>query len=281
MADLFGRSFELAIGVEGQEGILIKDLRVVFKVEKDLESKPNNVAIDIYNLNSASKAFIEQKNTTVILNAGYGENPKTIFIGDIAKSVTRIQGADMITTIDAGDGEKAYASKYINMSKGPGAKFGDVLNSLLNTFGLAKGSVSDVNEDDQFQQGITMSGMAKDQLDTLAARQGLEWSIQDGLVQISKPENPTMEEAVLITPATGLIGSPQKTKVVNQSLLKKKDGKEQESGVKFVCLLNGDIKPGRRIVLESRLVNGIFKVQKVTHSGDSRSKAWYTEVEAV
>jgi len=56
-------------------------------------------------------------------------------------------------------------------------------------------------------------------------------------------------------------------------------GKE-ESGVSATSLLNPEIRPGRRVQVESQFVNGVFKVEKVTHSGDTHSTQFYSEVEA-
>ena len=114
-------------------------------------------------------------------------------------------------------------------------------------------------------------------------RQGLEWSIQEGQLQVLPPDEGSDEDVVVLSAATGLIGTINKTKVVNQSLLTKKDGKLINAGISCTSLLNPDIRPGRRIKIESSFrpdLNGIYRVIKVKHTGDTHAQPWYSEIEA-
>lgn len=279
MAKLYDRACELVIGPRSQDGLKLTGLRVVFNIEKTLDKTPNNATIEIYNLKSASRSFIESEKTSLILDAGYKDNLKTIFIGDIAQVTTKRNGPDIITSIEAADAGINYTTKSADLSFASGSRFKQVFDTIADRFGVTLGEIDGVNENDQFLQGLTLTGMIKDHLDMLTKRQGLEWSIQDNKLQILSPTNSTSEEAVILKSETGLIGSPFKTKIVNQSLLTKKDGKSAENGVEILSLLNPEIRPGRAIVLTSDLVKGQFRCQKVKHMGDTHGNPWYSQLE--
>lgn len=279
MAEQFGRIVEVLIGPRGQNGKLFRDLRVAFRIEKSLESNPNQATISIYNLSESSRSLVEQDGAVIQLKAGYGENTKLLYLGDIARTTTKRSGGDIVTEIEAGDGEFAYQNATANVSLGPGAKYSQVFSAIGDRLGLSTGSVKITNPNDQFQQGYAYSGMARDALDILTEKQGLEWNIQDGQLQVLPAEATTDDTVVLLNPGSGLVGSPFKTKILRPDLARVGKGKE-EAGVNITSLLNPEIRPGRRIKVESQFVNGVFKVERVTHSGDTHGNQFYSEVEA-
>ena len=267
-------------------------------MEKNLETNPNAISIDVYNLSKDSRSLLEENATknletgastiwnptthppTLIFNAGYGDNVKNLFVGDIARVVTKYVGADIITTIEAGDGEEAFAKARLDKSFAPGAKVGDVLDNIKKAMGLGEGKDKGVMRNDSFLNGIPLTGLARNHLDMIAQRQNLEWSIQNNTLQFLPRGQATDEDVVLLNGETGLIGVPTKTKVVNRSLIKSADGKDAQSGIQLLALLNPEIYPGRRIKVESKSVNGVFRVTKATYVGDTHAQPWYVEIEA-
>lgn len=305
----FGRNYSLVFGPRNpanpaDRGILVKDLRIVFSINKTLETAPNAAIVEIYNLAKTTRARIEDgvakilKNAqgvedlvnipTMILNVGYGDDLKNIFIGDVAQITTKRDGPDIVTSFDIGDGASTYADAKLDVSFGPGTKFPQVLNALREKMGLTLGSVIGINPTDQFQNGVTISGPAKDSLTKILSRQDLSWSIQDNKLQILPATSTTNDVAVLLNKSTGLIGSPFKAKVLNDTLVNpqeanassSKSGKAMKSGLQCQILLNPEIKPGRQIKVESENVSGTFKVTKLRHYGDTHSAPWYTEIVA-
>lgn len=279
---LYGRSVQVSVGQRGQPALLIQKLRIVFKIEKTLEKTPNNSTIEIYNLSDKSRAIIERKAGAIRVTAGYGDRIKDLFIGDIGSVVTKRSGADIITSIEAQDGLLAYQSKEVDLSFAPGAKVGTIINQLVNAFGLTKGEVQGLNEEDQYLNGISFSGKIHKHIDTVLQKQPqLDWSIQDGQLQILPKVKASTRSAILLTPDTGLVGSPFKRVVLNQDIAKKVSGTDAENGVKVKSLLNADITPGRLIRVEAQFVTGTFKVEKVDHDGDTHGTSFYSDIEAV
>lgn len=281
MTELFNRKVQLLVGKRGQTGRLISNLRIVFKVEKSLEKNPNSSSITVYNLSEETRRIIEQEGAVAQLKAGYGtaEVP-VIFQGDLARVTTKKQGPDLITDLEAQDGGEAYQTAEVDLSFAKGVESGQILTSVLDSMGLSKGSVVDFKTSLKYLSGFMFSGGAKDALDVVLAKQNLTWSIQDNQLQILPRGKSTTEEVVILNPKTGLIGSPFTTKVLNSDLLKKKDKKEAENGIQFTSLLNPLLKPGRVVSLEAKLVQGLYRVEKVTHNGDTHGTNFFTECEA-
>jgi hypothetical protein len=76
---------------------------------------------------------------------------------------------------------------------------------------------------------------------------------------------------VLLSPASGLIGSPE---------LGSPDHSGLPSVLKAKSLLIARVQPGDRVNIESAHVSGFFQVMKVVHTGDSASPtSWHTDYE--
>lgn len=259
----------------------IKDfegLRITFEVEKSNEGKPAPANISIYNLSDKSRALFEGVGTRVILSAGYESNFGVIFSGNIVrakqkkkKSIVkettqhRYEEVDIITEIEAADGHNKYRTSYTARAFPPGTKVRDVLSALTTDFGLtANIDLEAIAEDAQYAQGFSACQETRYLLDDICKTYGLEWSIQNEILQIISKDKTTKFGAILLTPKTGLIGSPVKT----------------TNGCEFKSLLQPSIIPGASVKLESKFFNGLYKVQKVTHKGDSHEGDFYSECEA-
>lgn len=271
---LFDRKIEVSIGESGKTGFLYRDLRIGFKVEKSLSDKPNKATVKIYNLAINNRSQVEKTNNAVVIKAGYGQEIDNIFSGDVSKAFTEQDKTDFITTIESGDGEIAYKTSVIEKSYSKGTDLKSVFSDLINQTGLQIGDISGV-VNEKLLSGLSLSGSVRDQISILSERQNSEWSIQDGAVQIISKGTATKESAILISATTGMIGIPKKR------FEKDTSGKDKELGIEVTSLLNGKIKPGRLIRVESKLISGDFKVQKVIHEGDNYAQEYYSKIEAV
>lgn len=261
---LYLRKVYLSI-VSAQGGVKrLSDMRVSFEIEKTNESNPNAAKIDVYNLGEATRALLEAKNTRVVLEAGYRDTVAAIFMGNVTKAVHEKTGPNLVTKIEAGDGDNKFRNAWIERGFPAGAKTRDAFQQLANSMGLPLSSSTDVIPNTQYANGLTLSGLVRDQLDDMCRKNNLEWSIQDETLQITPAGKTTLDAVVVISPETGLVGSPSKTK----------------KGVEFVSLLQPRLRPGRRVQIKSKFVNGIFKLRKVIHTGDSFEKEFHSKCEA-
>lgn len=261
---LFDRRWRVTVGPAGQPGRSWEGLRVGFKVEKNGDASPNKLDLAIYNLSADSRAFI-QKKMAVRLEAGYaGAGPKLLFTGAIELADHEHEGPDWTTRITSADGVRAYRSTVLAESFGPKTTEAAVVRKVADAMGVTVGELKGLSQE-KFNQGRTLTGPARAALDALCRSRGLRWSIQDGILQIIPVGEALSQSAVLLNPATGLVGSPKRT----------------EKGIEVVSLLQGGINPGRLVQVESEAVKGLFVVENVIHKGDSDGRDWYSTLEAI
>ena len=230
----------------------IEGFRIKFSCEKSNESNPNKAQVEIYNLSESTRSMMELKGAKFQLQAGYDGNLESFFFGDITKVVHKIDGLDVISTLEVRDGDNKHRNAFINKGYPPNTTVAQVFQDLTQSFkplgvvmvGVPKG---------KFGNGYTASGLSREVMNTLCKQHDLEWSFQHEVLQIVPKKGFLLNLPVVVSPATGLIGSPEKT----------------EKGIQFKTLLNSKLVPGTRIKLESRLINGIYKIRKVSHEGDS------------
>lgn len=252
----------------------ITDLRVQFKVEKNLRKEPNTAEVKITNLSPRSRVNFQQLGVAFVLQAGYETTLSTVFVGDVRIANSAQEGPDWITTLQAGDGERAYAHPRVNDSFRAGTDKIAVVKKIAGAFGLDVGNldkqISKYLGGQRHETGYVARGRASSELDRALRAAGLDYSIQDGKLQVLKPGEATTELAVEVTPESGLIGSPQMCSPTK---------KGKKATIKFRSLLQPSVKPGGRVVVGSAAYRGTVLVEQVTHAGDTRGQDWYSDVE--
>lgn len=274
--ELFDRFAVLNFGPEGAKGqsyasrIYSQDpadtgvpgFRISFKVEKDISSTVNKAEIRIYNLTSNTRGLAENPKNLIELFAGYGKEPKLLFRGNASRVISSVGGPDSVTTFEIGDGLKSFQNSRVDVSFKQGTPAKDIFQTLTNAMGLAKGEQKDIPQK-SFPSGLSLSGPVRDHMNYLTDKLNLEWSIQNGAVQILPKGKSTSQAAFLLSSGTGLIGSPNK----------------KDKGLEVVSLLQPEINPGRIVEIQSKFVKGQFRVEKVSHEGDTADTAWFTRIE--
>lgn len=265
----FNRTASVVIGPKGQTGVEISGLRIVFDIKKTASTAQNALTLKIYNLSETTRSFIDDDDNQVIVRAGYEneDGEENIFIGTVTNVTTKYEGADVVTTIESGDGHDVLKDAKLFESFKPGTTAEQVVKALSDSFGVAVKEISaDLKE--AFANGFSVSGSAKKSMDVVAAKIGAEWSIQDGELIVVKEGKPNADDVILLTPETGLIGSPEKTKDT-QGL----------SGLNVKSLLSPKIIPTGRVKVKSRDIDGVFRIESVQHQGDTHGDSWFTVTE--
>ncbi len=252
----------------------IKDLRVSFKVEKTLSKDPNDATISVYNLNSTTRANLPGKGAKLILEAGYSETVARIFVGDARNILSKREGPDWVTTFECGDGARASSFARVSGSFAAGAKMASVLETIGAATKLPLGNLAEIARGDlggvTLPGGFVAHGSALRELDKILVSLGYELSIQDEILQVTKAGQPTTEPVFNLNPRTGLIGSPE---------LNDGNGKDKKSTLRITCLLQPQLKPGRKVRLESESFKGEFRISTVEHKGDTNGAEWYSVLE--
>jgi hypothetical protein len=284
MTELFGRSYALVVG-----SLQVTDFHFRFRVEKSLKPEPNKCLIEIFNLSPEHRAELAEQapgkasatkkkgktasqvtgRVPVRLEAGYGDSIDLIYFGDLRTVDSEISGADWITAIASGDGERAYRTARVNQSVGPKTPLDQTLRAVLKTLGLGEGNLNSVVKALQggsvtLARGAVLSGPSARVLTDLCRSADLEWSIQDGAPVFVNLNQALAEKAIVLSPSTGLVGSPS---VDGTGLMKCKS------------LIIPGLRCGRVVVVDAASVKGSYRLEKIVYDGDNSGDPWYAELE--
>lgn len=289
MTELFGRSWALTVGT-----LELSQFDLKFRVEKTLKAEPNKCVIEVFNLSQehrsqlaeqmpgktsvkkARKQAKEQKTSMpllgtipVRLEAGYGEDIDLLFLGDLRTCDTEIVDADYVTTLSTGDADKAFKTSRVSLAVGPKTPLNTVMAAVLKTLGLGLGNLSTVVQKLQggsttLPRGAVLSGPTARVLSDLCRSADIEWFIEDGVPTFVNLNKSLAGTAVKLSEKTGLVGSPS---VDSAGLMKCRS------------LIIPGMRCGRVLVLDSLIVKGNYRIEKLVYEGESGGDPWYCDIE--
>jgi len=254
-------------------GIEITDLRVAFEVEKHVGSEPNTAVVTISNCSAETRKFLERRPLFVRVDAGYEDGARHLFTGDLRWGASELDGPTWNTELRLGDGERAYRHARVSRSYRKGTSVLVAVRECAAAMGLELPAdvVASTDLQRQFATGASIQGPARDELTRLLAPYGFGWSIQDGRIQILKDADTRKDRALVISKDTGMIGSPVHA-------APDKPGKPAMLTVRHT--LYPQVTPGGLISVNARDTKGVFRVERVKHSGDTHGEDWTTEIDA-
>ncbi len=292
---VFSRSSTVTVGTVQIANIgAARGLDVIFQVKRSLKPKePNTCDLKIYNLGADSLAAIAQatQKSTIIaapptgipgvagkpvnivpvrIDAGYVGRTSTIYLGELRSAQSVTDGPDIVTELNTGDGDVALALQRINQSFRAGTSPVTVVQALLQQMGVGSGNLAAVQsvfasaQGALFQRGLILKGNAATHLTDLCASVGLEFSIQGGQAQFLRLGQPLAGQAYLLSPNTGLVGTPT---VDSAGILS------------FTSFLLPGLLPGAPVQIQSKFVSGLYRIISVELSGDTAGNDWYAKCE--
>ena len=300
MAELFGRAVALTIAKptgfflqQGSNALVIRDMRVQFEIEKHLGREPNTCRVQVTNLAENTRAAVQVKPLHVRLEAGYAGQVQRLFTGDLRWAHSQRVDADWVTELELGDGERAFRHARVNRSYRAGVDVRTALAETAKSMGLTlpaeAAGLRSLSE--QFAAGLSLSGVAAEEMTALLAPFGLSWSVQDGRLQILTADGTRADQALLISQDTGMIGSPEfgppdaaapSTRESTQPPTTARIVRDSRKPVLTVrTLLKPTLIPGGKILVQARAVKGLFKVTTVRHQGDTHGEPFESEIEAI
>lgn len=271
MTTLFGRRVVVTV-----DTLQVEDLRVQFQVKKTLLPEPNTLNLRITNLAEKTRALMKKKGAKVLVEAGYQGSTSQIFAGD-ARTIDHIhEGSDWVTHVQCGDGESSFGYDTHSASYKPGTKVKDIAMAVAKSMRVSPGNIVKAFaagglKVDEMVNGYAAHGKASAVMTRLMRAAGLEWSIQDGAIQVLKPDSARDATAFVLSSDTGLIGSP------DHGTPDKKGG---PTVLKVRSLLQGQIRPGSRLELQAKELRGSYRAETVEHVGDTAGGDWFTNIEA-
>lgn len=241
-------------------GVTMKypDFEIRFTIPFDDDPKPNVGEIAVYNL---SKATVNQlkKGYPVILTSGYQGNLGTILTGEVTAVKTIDDGLDSITTLTVSDSLEAWKTARVNNSYRPGTKASFILTDLIKLMGLKVGEMKPPR-DPVYQRGRTVTGLAQQAMRDIAQKDcGAKLHIFNRSCYIRGPHE-GKRTAFVLNSATGLIGSPTA-------------GEKEINGKKVliyevVALLNHELYTDAIIKIESKVINGFYRIRAGSYISD-------------
>jgi hypothetical protein len=259
-------------------GIAIERNRVKFDIYRTADSQENKATVDIWNLSADTRAQIKDLNTILRISAGYAEADGLVVLG-VTQS-TRVTHAkeppDIITSIECSDGLLQLRELRISLSYAENITAQQVLDGIAERLSLPL-RVVDLDTGGQLRGGFSYIGRIDGALDELTGQFGWRWSIQNGWLQILKKDGNTGKQMLLLAPETGLLQPPELLTDQGDKL----DGTRPAIGYRVVSLLQPQAEPGDLIRLRSIHIKdeGTYRIEKLRHTGDSRSQEWFSELE--
>ena len=258
----FDRKLKLKlIDTDTNSALELDKLHIDFIVEKTNQANANLAKVLIYNLSENSRGFIS-KQLQVTIYAGYQDENQAIFVGRIITDgiIHEFDKGTWATIIDIQDGDEGLNKVKIDKSFEGKVKLSNAIKYLIQEMGLGNGilRIPDVS----FNNGLALSGFARDRIKELCKKERLVFNVEDGNVNIYSKTETLDNLEILVNADTGLINSPIK----------------KEKGIEFETLLNPEAKIGKVVNLDSRTYKGKFKITELLHYGTNYTDAFYSKI---
>ena len=291
----FGRKW--SISVQTPEGIKVLSdneqedenvaLRCTFEIDRPAFQIPAYSDISIYNISEEMQNLIFEKGSRVYVQAGYKNGPYgSIYSGKILQSIlSRENVVDYKFTMHCVDGFDILYKNQLKKGLSKGKTQEDIVREVANSSEVRMPIqyITKALKIKTLPRFKMLWGDPTDILRDVAIENDCHWYVSDDTLTFGfLQELEDKANAIVYSPETGLIGSPQQT----------------QEGVNFRILLDPRIhikKPGMQIKLD----NSLIRVQKkyvnqppillldqdfycmvgaFRHIGDTRGNDWYTDI---
>ena len=293
---IFNRSSTITVGPLSIKNIGSQSgLDVSFQIKSSLKSKePNHCDLKVWNLSADSlmQLGMSAQPSTIVaapptgvpsangqpvqiipvrIDAGYVGHTSTIFLGELRSAQSVTDGPDIVTELNTGDGDVALQLQRISANFAQGSTPLAVVQALLTQMGTGQGNLAAVKSLFQnaqgalFQSGAVLKGNAATHLSDICSSVGVEFSIQGGQAQFLPLGQPLAGQAYLLSPGTGLVGTPT----------------VDTAGIcSCTSFILPGLVPGSPIQVSSVFVNGLFRIVSCEWVGETRGNSWYCKIEA-
>ena len=267
-------------------------LRIKFSITKTILRDPNLAEITLYNLSPDTEREIIQEGTQVVLSAGYVDNESIIFKGQVFQALRgKENSTDYFLKLICLDGDAYLNLAFVSGTITPNNTRQQIAQQILRDSSIELDSIIvDSLPNTNFIDGSTSTnerakvvfGDPSRYLDSMSRMGNSSFYIDNNEAKFFDPlSNEGKTEAHLISVETGLVGLPQQV----------------DYGIEFKCLLNPNIKLGDFIKIDNKIVlqqqfnfgeipylldaDGIYRIIKISYSGDSRGQEWYSSINAI
>jgi hypothetical protein len=279
------------------EALDLSNMRFKFNIEASDGETPNTARVRVYNLSDQTTKRAIDEYSKVVIGAGYGDNPATIFNGTVKQfRQGKERNIDSFLDIYASDGDVAYNFATVSAQLPAGSTPQDELKTLANAMNLpvdpnapsylagGANASPNISTGGILPRGKVLFGLARSYMRDLANSNQVRWSIQNGVITLIPLTGYLPGEAVVLNSATGLVGVPEAT---NQ-------------GISITCLLNPKLRVGGTVQLNNKDItrsainlqffpgyhltqiatvpsttDGTYRIIVIEYVGDTRDVDWY------
>lgn len=268
------------------EALDLSQLRFTFQVVSSDNETPNTAIVRVYNLaDSTMRRAITDEFDSLVLQAGYGDNPGIIFKGSIKqKKKGKESNVDSYLELMAADSDEPYNFGLVNQTLKAGSTPAIRITAIAQSMGLPIDPTSLANlTGGILPRGKVLWGLGKSHMRDQALSQNARWSIQNGVMKLIPFSGVSSSTAIAVNSQTGMIGSPEAT----------------DNGIEVEMLMNPLVRVGTNLRINNQDIqqfsnpftqlgytpptfvakvteDGIYRILAVEHRGDTRGQEWYT-----
>lgn len=268
---LFKRKLRVQVDTLVFEGVTSPGLRIVCKARKTLAPEPNKCDLTIYNIAPEHRASLMKIGRPAVqVDAGYEGQMTQIFRGHVLRARLDKSNGDVMAILSTNDSGAAKTAR-IKQSFPKGAKTGDVLRALVKALEVKVGNLDSVvrtlnagKAASIYAEGVTIAGHASHAITKLCESAGLEWSVQDNVLQILDVGKALASRAIVLT-EDKLTVSPS---ITSKGL------------VEGQTFLQQDMTPGRQVQIDHEFLKVAARLESCAYTIDTHADNWYVDFEA-
>jgi hypothetical protein len=317
---LFGRRYLVEIEMTDGSALTVSSdsfepeaLRVEFECELTALADRWLCTCEITNLNFATTGTIVKQGATLTISAGYqsGQNYGLVWTGKILWAEwTKRNVVDTVLTLQCVIGMDKLVNNLVNMATGPFQTQSQIVLAMAQRAStpftiVDPGNVLDAATTGQLPRPVVMFGQPRDYLER-AARQANTYFFPDfsGNVNILNLKQPNGTPTVIYSTPIPIGSTLQPDPSITYSIVgtpKQVLVSDALYGVSFRVLMDSRVQiknPPMIVKIDASVLidqapqsfgapppvlsqTGTYAVISVTHIGDTRGQAWYTEIVAV
>ena len=293
--ETFYRDYRLTVGIGNQAVIIQPPITISFKALESVSKKSlGKLSVSINGLKPSTRLQLlksedEEKYIPVRLEVGYDGKLRQVFQGSVKSGAVKREGAIHIVSLECEDGGHDYINAFTSRTvRGKEQVVDSVLQDMPNT---KKGSVT--KQQALIRPKVLVGSSSKILTDTLAPDES--FFIKDERVHILKANEVTSGNIPVVNARSGLLNTPQSTKISAQDDGGKKGktptnepdtdsstlAKSSKGQIVFDTKLNPMLVIGGLCAVESvtnPALNGVYKIYQIETSGQNNGAAWYQKV---
>lgn len=261
-------------------------LKMTFFTQESFYQAIQYADITIWNPSKDTTNLFLKEGARIVLEAGYQEGKfAKIFDGKVFQPLIGTEDVvNYYLTLHCIDSDTILNKNFISFTMDAGYNQRTLIDRLCKDakIPIPIGFITEDLNKKQFQRGIVIFEGTKKRFGLIAKDNNATYTFVNGVAIMSKMSDVSKDTPLTISPATGLIGTPEAI----------------DFGATFRCLLDPTIvikAPAMLIKIDNTLIrqrklevmnnlptvidqDGIYQVAGVSNVGDTRGRDWYTQV---